>query len=106
MAELEKTAIARQRIMKHVPAATNLGQRHIHGNDFLKDKMTVLKPLNELISIRFSQSYEVRSELVCFRGTEISFKAVQGMSRDSSFVIAEEKTLVVQQGMERVVHSQ
>jgi hypothetical protein len=106
MVETEKTAIARQRFVKRVPAATNLGWRHIHGNDFLKDKKTVLKPLKAVFSIRFSRSYEVRSELVRFRESQISFKVVQGVCRNSSFVIVEGNTLVVQHGMEWVVNSQ
>jgi hypothetical protein len=48
---------------------------------------------------------EVRSELVCFQETT-SFKAVQGVSRNSLFYIGEGKTLVVQQGLEGVVDSQ
>jgi hypothetical protein len=38
MVKSEKTAIARPRLVKHVPVETDLGQSHIHGNDFLKDK--------------------------------------------------------------------
>jgi hypothetical protein len=36
MVESEKTAIARQLLVKHVTVATDLEQRHIHGNDFLE----------------------------------------------------------------------
>jgi hypothetical protein len=45
-----------------------------------------------------SRQSEVRSELVCFRETDIV--------HDSSFFIAEGKTLVVQHGMEQVIDSQ
>jgi hypothetical protein len=53
--------------VKHIPAATNyrgngFGTKHIYVNDFLKDRKTVLKPLEAVIPIRFSRSYEKRSD--------------------------------------------
>jgi hypothetical protein len=59
MVESEKTAIAKQQLVKHVPAATDLGQRHIHCNDFLEERKTLLKPSEAVMSIRFSRRYEV-----------------------------------------------
>jgi hypothetical protein len=49
--------------LKHVPAATNhcgngFGKKHIHANDLLKGKKTILKPLKAMNSILFSRSYE------------------------------------------------
>jgi hypothetical protein len=54
----EKTVIARQRLVKHVPAATNLRQMLICSNDSLKDKKTIVKHLKAVNSILFSRSYE------------------------------------------------
>jgi hypothetical protein len=42
----------------------------------------------------------------CAFERQTSFKAVQGVTMNSSFVITVGKTLAVQQGMERVVDSE
>jgi hypothetical protein len=54
--------------------------------------------------VRSQKKSEFKSELCAFE-RQTSFKAVQGVSRNSSFFIAEGKMFVVQQGMKRVVEN-
>jgi hypothetical protein len=72
----------------------------------LKRQIDSTETLRVVISIQFCQNYEVRGELVHFQERLTSFKAVQAVSRNSSFIIVEGKMLVVQQGMEQVTDSQ
>jgi hypothetical protein len=54
MVEPEKTATARQQLVKHVLVAMDLRERNIHGNDFLKDKKD--RSLKAVTYTRFSRS--------------------------------------------------